>query len=247
MEIRGRVIKAAEMGQMRLNSFNPNDAMKEVQEKIDSANNQLKQERDKATAEVQALFDKATKDGYQAGYDKGLQQGLSEQEAAYNSRLAEEIRQRTDSALAVIQKIGEDLTSRPAEWVKQWEPEAMELVCSIAARVARKLVASDERTIERTLSEVLGMVARAPKITAHVHPADLETLQMHPEGWQSTVGKLGTVEFLPDPNLTRGGCRIETDHCSIDAGIETQIDRLLNEIASSADLSSSPSPGTPAP
>jgi len=247
MENRGRIIKAAEMGQMRLNSFNPNDAMREVQDKIESANNQLKLERDKATAEVQALYDKAMKEGFQAGYDKGLQQGLSEQEAAYNSRLTEEIRQRTESIHAVIQKIGEDLTARPAEWVKQWEHEAMELVCSIAARVARKLVASDERTIERTLSEVLGMVARAPKITAHVHPADLETLQMHPESWQSTVGKLGAVEFLSDPNLTRGGCRIETEHCSIDASIETQIDRLLNEIASSADLSSSSSPEASAP
>ena len=243
MDTRGRVIKSGEMGQTRLNSFNPNDALHEVQHKIDAANSKLKLERDKATSEVQALYDKAIQEGFQAGYDKGLQQGLSEQEAAYSSRLAEEVRQRTESALALLKTVGDDLSARPAEWVRQWEPEAMELLCSIAARVARKIVDDDHQTIQRTLAEVLGMVARAPKITAHVHPSDLETLQLNTESWQATVGKMGKVEFVADPALTRGGCRVETEHCSIDATVETQITRLLNEMASSADLSTT----TPAP
>lgn len=227
----GRIIKADQVAPQSPTPFRPDDALARIEVEVQAANSKLAQDRQRATAEVQTVYDKAHVDGYRDGYEKGLQQGLSEQEAAYASRLKEEVSQRVTSVIASLEGAIADLQARPAEWVKKWEPEGTELVLSIARRVARQAVARDGEVITRTLTEILSMIARAPRITVHLHPTDLETLEMHPERWRSAVSKSTEIEFVTDESLTRGGCQVATETCTVDATVETQIDRLLAELA----------------
>jgi flagellar assembly protein FliH len=227
----GRVIKADQISPVSFSSFRPDDALAKIQDEVVSAQRQLDEQRTSATSEVQSLYDKATQEGYRAGYDKGLRQGLLEQEAAYKARLAEEVNQRVDSAARLLAAVAEQLSAQPVEWVKQWENRALDMVTAVAERVARKAVAADPESILRTLREVLLMLARAPKITVTVHPTDRETLELNEPFWKEVLSKSAQVEFAVDPGLTRGGCRVATEHCAVDATIETQIGKLLREIA----------------
>jgi flagellar assembly protein FliH len=226
----GRVIKADQIAPVGVSSFRPDDALAKIQEEVSHAQQRLNQERASATAEVQALYDRAIQEGYQAGYDKGLQQGLAEQEAAYQNRLKEEVSQRTESAIRSLQSVMDDLSKRPASWAQSWETQAREIVVSVAERVARKVVEADPTTICRTLREILLMLARAPKITVTVHPTDRETLESRPDDWRGVISKSVPLEWVTDAKIARGGCLVQTDHCSIDARIEVQIEKLLREI-----------------
>jgi flagellar assembly protein FliH len=230
MSSSGRVIKADQISPVSVSSFRPDDALAKIENEVALAQQKLNAERNSATAEVQAIYDKANAEGFRAGYDKGLQQGLAEQEAAYKARLTEEVNQRTDSLVRSLEAALTELASRPEQWVKGWEAQALEMVTSIAERVARKLVEADPQVITRTMHEILLMIARAPKMTIAVHPIDLQTLELQPEAWRDTIPKSAQVDIVGDPELTRGGCRVTTEHCSIDARIETQIEKLLREI-----------------
>ncbi|MBY0588260.1 hypothetical protein K2X85_13870 [bacterium] len=241
----GRVIKADQLAPVSVSSFRPDDALAKIQDEVSNAQRRLNEDRASATAEVQALYDQAQKEGHQAGYDKGLQQGLAEQEQAYKVRLVEEVTQRTSSVVSAIQTLVQDLSQRPAEWTKTWETQALEIVTSVAERVTRRMVQADPDTITRTLREILLMLARAPKITITVHPTDRETLEMRPEAWRDLLPKSVELDWETDPQLTRGGCRVRTEHCAIDATVETQIEKLLREILGTpADLSPNGPPST---
>jgi flagellar assembly protein FliH len=227
------VIKADQISPVSVSSFRPDDALAKIENEVALAQQKLNAERNTATAEVQAIYDKANAEGFQAGYDKGLQQGLAEQEAAYKGRLTEEVNQRTESVVRSLELTIQDLASRPEQWVKGWEAQALDIVTSVAGRVARKMVEADPQVITRTVHEILLMIARAPKMTIAVHPVDRQTLELQPESWRDTVAKSAQIDIVSDPELARGGCRVTTEHCSIDARIETQIEKLLREIVGS--------------
>jgi flagellar assembly protein FliH len=230
MSSSGRVIKADQISPVSVSSFRPDDALAKIENEVALAQQKLNSERNSAAAEVQAIYDKANAEGFQAGYDKGLQQGLAEQEAAYRDRLLEEVNQRTESVVRSLESALMDLASRPEQWVRGWETQALDIVTSVAGRVARKMVDADPEVITRTLHEILLMIARAPKITIAVHPVDHQTLDLQPQAWRDSIAKSAKIDIVSDPELTRGGCRVTTEHCSIDARIETQIEKLLREI-----------------
>jgi flagellar assembly protein FliH len=227
---KGRILRPEKGNQQQVASFRPDDALKRIEEEVARANSKIESDRQRATTEVQAVFDKANQEGYRAGYERGLQQGLTEQEAAYRSRLQEEIDKRTESITRTIEAAANEITRLPAEWIREWEPQAMDLIVSIASRVARKVVSSDDETVVRTLREILSMVARAPAIVVYLHPADMETVKLRSVDLQAVVGRSANIRFEAQSDLDRGGCRVETDHCQIDASVETQIARLLDEI-----------------
>ena len=65
-------------------------------------------------------------------------------------------------------------------------------------------------------------------------PNDLESLltQLQAAGHAllDQLAALGQATVVPDSNITRGGCVIDTVHGQIDAQIETQIDRIIEEL-----------------
>ena len=44
------------------------------------------------------------------------------------------------------------------------------------------------------------------------------------------LAQLGKVQILPDPQISAGGCRIDTDFGNVDQRIETQLDRIAQEL-----------------
>lgn len=231
MANRGRVIKADQMPRHHLEPYEPSDDLEKLRVQLDQASARLQSEKEAAAAEIQRLYDEAAQRGYQEGYAKGVEEGRIHAESESRDRLDEECkatRQAIETAIAaVVARIDEARSG----WIEKWDQSALDLICSIASRVTRKAIKLDASVAERTLREILALVARTPRITAHLHPDDLDLLTSQKESFDHLRPGRPSIEFVPDPTLERGGCRVDTEFCSIDADVAVQIDKLLQEVA----------------
>ena len=108
--------------------------------------------------------------------------------------------------------------------MRRAERELIHLAMAMAQRIIRR-----ELNIDPDLLLVIARVAidrlgeRAAAIV-HLHPADHAVLS------KSSLESNGTIELVVDPEVPRGGCRIQSSFGEIDAGIEAQIRELAREL-----------------
>jgi flagellar assembly protein FliH len=63
-----------------------------------------------------------------------------------------------------------------------------------------------------------------------LHPDDLAHLQEHQATWREQAAQL---EFVADPEMERGGCRLDSDRGGFDATLQTQLSTLHEALAAS--------------
>ena len=100
---------------------------------------------------------------------------------------------------------------------------------SIALVAAQKLVADipvSTAMVESVVRDALAQVEGAAHFTVRLHPADLELLQKSASPLLSPAEQGGEFRFLSSPEVTRGGCLIQTHFGTVDARRETKFDLL---------------------
>ncbi len=106
---------------------------------------------------------------------------------------------------------------------------AREEVLRLALRVAEKIL---RQRVDVAPESMLPMIDEALRslqsqqqlrVVLRVHPADRPLLEQRRAHWLDHFPAVATLAIVPDESLDRGGCRIESEHGTVDATIETQI------------------------
>ncbi len=154
---------------------------------------------------------KATREGYDAGYREGMaaaQRDATREFAGQARRLA-------------------DLLNAAQEEIARLDQELAEEVLQVALRVAKQIVHASltvrPELVLPTVEEVLRDITQASQ------PA---RLMLHPD--DARVVRAALIEQLDacrcaiaeDPELARGGCRLESASGEIDATLETRWQRV---------------------
>ena len=149
--------------------------------------------------------------------------------------LDEKVGKRMQTLLPALQKVVNDIVDAKQAWIGQWERSTVHLAAAIAGKVLRRK-ALDLPDIGVTLiREALEMAAGSSQVRILLNPADHETLQGQISQLTKELGRIGGAEILPDPQITKGGCRIETLHGSIDQQFEAQLQRIEEELTCAND------------
>jgi len=103
---------------------------------------------------------------------------------------------------------------------------------ALALEAARKLVAGlpiSSEMIEANVREALAQVAESTEFNVHLHPQDLELLQRvnSPLLAGASTDK---IQFRHAPEVTRGGCLVQTRFGMIDARLETKFELLKQSL-----------------
>jgi flagellar assembly protein FliH len=172
---------------------------------------------------VEALLREARQEAYQEGYRNGLaalesyKQTQSAQMAAYMSDqiglLASDFHHRLES-------LEQQLAGR---------------IAGVALELARQVVRADlavqPETVVEVADEVLGtLLASARQVVLRLHPDDHALAQAQLAEVLAARG----VRVVPDVNLTRGGCLVESDIAVVDATVEARWDRAAASLGHSA-------------
>jgi flagellar assembly protein FliH len=164
--------------------------------------------------------DSKHQDQWQASYDLGRIEG----ERALSEQL---LKQRAD-----LHELSQGLLNSLRAAVPQVVRDTENHVVSLALEVAQRLVGEmpiSVPMIESAVRDALTHVEDTVQLTIRLHPADLELLQ---KAGSPVLSSDTSTEFrfLGSPDVTRGGCLVQTRFGTVDARRETKFDLMKRSL-----------------
>lgn len=150
----------------------------------------------KVLSEVEAVREKARKEGFAAGEAKGLSQ--------------------------VTEKLVR-LEAMREKFYKEAENEVIKLVMAMAEKVIGKIVEDRPEVIKDVVRQALER-SIGDRITVRVNPEDYKTIQNLE--FKDVLDRTKRLHFKEDEAVSKGGCVVETEVGTIDAQIETQMEAI---------------------
>lgn len=154
--------------------------------------------------------------------EQGLQEGLAEGREAAQQEGAAAI-QALASAAAAIQQSHD-------EYVSGLEPEFLRLIRYIAERILDREIRGDLDVVRSTIRAALKNVLEREHIDLHLNPEDIKGLEDEGIDLIAELSKFDQLEIVPDETVGRGGCAVESRTLSVDARLDTQLQRIFDAL-----------------
>ncbi len=190
-----------------------NQALVNVQQQIEQEKQQAQQDIEQAKtnweAEKEALIESAQNDGYQAGYEAGEAQAMSD----FSSRIEkanEIIHQAEQEREIIIDKAHTDIVELSMFVAKKVVFDSVMSKDALLPIVKEAIKAYHDQTIIR--------------IRVSIHDFDLIHSQTDELSRVLTRGVMLSV--LPDDKLPTGGCVIETPSGQLDVSVDRQLEKI---------------------
>jgi flagellar assembly protein FliH len=115
-------------------------------------------------------------------------------------------------------------------WLTHWERSAIHVAATIAGRLMRRELSRNPEIALGLIREALDLAAGSSQVRLHLSPSDHAALKPQIEALLQELAGLGSTEVIADPQITAGGCRVETRFGLIDQQLETQLARIEEEL-----------------
>ncbi|QDU79115.1 flagellar assembly protein H [Polystyrenella longa] len=228
-----RVLKAGSFRNMGSKvAFNYHDLEKQGESYLADIKKQADKILDDAKQQADAIISKSQAEGLEKGLTEGRQNAQQEIEQKANQLSELTVQNRVSTVLPALDKVAQTLLQEKDNWLYTWEKIAIELAARIASKVVHRAIELDPELTTEMLRSTLELVAGSPEVTVYLSQDDYETLGDERDNIVKSLSSCGKVNVLMDENLGRGDSRVETQHGSVDAGLETQIERIANELIS---------------
>lgn len=185
----------------------------------------LQKVRTEAAAIVKQARDEAAKVKAQAAED-GKKAAIAAAEATLKTRIDQQLQTLIPTLQTAVQQIQQ---SRQA-WQRHWEQHSLKLALGIAERVIRRQVAQNPDITLDLVKEGLELAIGHERITVRLNPADHAALGDRVLKMTQHLARLGQVQVVSDPHVSSGGCQIDTEFGNVDQRIETQLNRIAQEL-----------------
>lgn len=203
---------------VRAAAFEFGDMNAEAVRYIDQVKQEAAQLLSEARAQAEALRKQASEQGRQAARE------------AAQRMLGEELDKRLETVLPALGEAARQIELARQEWVRHWESHLVGLSVSIAEKVIRREIAQAPEISLAVIRESLELAAGGGAVRLHLHPDDYQTLGERVERLSRSLGNLGQMEIEADPHVSPGGCVVRTEFGEIDQRIETQLQRIHQEL-----------------
>ncbi len=210
--------------------FNYDDLNSQCEEKIAEVRRQAEKLLRDAEREAEELRQQAHQLGYQAGYESGAAKVdlIANLKA---DKIAEELfNSRLQASLPIFETAAAQLNQKREQWLSQWESAAIRLAAAIASKVLHKAVRLRPDLCEINAREALKLAAGKTQVSVRMNPEDITALGDRVERFATALNWTDRIPVIPDPSIGRGGCIVQSEHGEIDARLESQIERIADEL-----------------
>ena len=181
---------------------------------------------EQAEREAQALIERARTEAEairEGAYQDGLVQG--------RERAREEARQEILASLVALSQAAQSLIVLEEQLVSAFTPEIVRLALEIAEKIVAKEVREDPEIVASVTERARAEVPHAKRVTIWLHPEDHRLLaELRPDLVSTGAENGRTVEIVASNDISRGGCRVETEMGTIDAAVPTQIGEISRQL-----------------
>ncbi len=206
-------------------AFNFDDLKGQAEKYLEDVRRQGQQLIEKARQEAVAMRPRFEDEARRAA-EKSVQERVE--------LLAEElVNQRLQTLRPALEKAVGAIERARADWVAEWEAQAIHLAVAIAQRVIRRELGRDPQIQANYIREALELAAGSQQVRVRIHPDDRQALGSLAGQWMEQALARASAELVADPSVSHGGCVVETQHGQIDQRIETQLARIEEELTRS--------------
>ena len=115
--------------------------------------------------------------------------------------------------------------------------EMKELVIAISEKIIRHSVLEQDDTIIATIKDAINLAVKSDEFEIQVNPDDLAVVQKFKQEILDSISGLENIVLKPDPSLERGGCKLESSSCTVDASMTSQIKVIHDSIMAAENFS----------
>ncbi len=157
---------------------------------------------------------------------KAEQQGRREGRQAIEQIVREQLSTAMPALNGVIREIGDAKQA----WLTHWEASAVHVAAAIAQRLIRRELTRQPEITLTLIREALELAAGSSQLRIHLNPSDHKEIGPRAEMLLDEMATVTTAELVADPQITPGGCRVETRFGVIDQQFEAQLKRIEEEL-----------------
>ena len=155
---------------------------------------------------------------------------LAAADAEIDRRAAQQAERQLTTLMPAVEQAVNALEAVRQDWLRHWQSRSLDVAAALARRIVRRELATEPRIALDLVREALELAAGIPQLRLLMHPDDLRTLGPAVTALCAELSRLAEVEIVADASIGRGGSRLETRFGAIDQQIESQLDRLLEEL-----------------
>ena len=211
-------------------AFNYEDLRKNCDEYVSRAKEQARQLIEAAQNEAETIRRQASEAGRRDGRAQGLQDAKDEIDLKARE-LSEQLAAETlSTVLPAMTAAANMLQLERDRWLIEWETGVIRLCVAIAEKILRRKLEQEPEIGRDLILEAVKHVTGNTQLKLKLNPTDLERLGDYAEEVVRSIASCGEATLVADSSVTPGGCVIETQHGTVDARLETQLQRIADEL-----------------
>jgi flagellar assembly protein FliH len=180
--------------------------------------------------EARAIVEQAKRDAA-AVKQEAETAGRRAAEAAIERVLDEKVAKQMKSLTPALQAAIAQIREAKQDWMRHWEKTALDLAAAIAARLVRGEIQRRPEIQLAWIRESLELVSGGGEIAIHLNPSDCQALERQVTQLAAVMHPTATMRLVADEQISPGGCRVATEFGSVDMQIESQLERIKQELA----------------
>lgn len=178
-----------------------------------------------AEARARALGERVFAEARREGFAQGRCEGAAQVQKQTTAQALSEAREKLEHLSQALQSALEHYEASKRRAFALAESGMIRLALALAARICKRLAQSDSDVAIANVRQALELARHAGDIELHLHPDDLESVRAATPELAACAAGAASVRFVADADVGRGGCRLESRDCRIDATLETQLER----------------------
>ncbi|HSW46294.1 MAG TPA: FliH/SctL family protein [Phycisphaerae bacterium] len=220
-----------QVSRLGLRSFQINDVLREAMQTVAAAREESSRLTEEARRQAEALRQQARKEGYASGLTQGRKEGAEVGRKQAFEAARKEFAEQQASLVAACRQAIDEINARRADWWAAARQDLVDLALAIGRRVARSVGQRERDTVLGNLEEAVKLAGRRSEVTVQVNPADAETARAFAEELMSCHEHWKLVPVVENAEISAGGCTVQWTSGSVDATLETQLDRIELELS----------------
>ncbi len=151
-------------------------------------------------------------------------------EAAIERLLDEKVNQQMATLRPALESVASQLADARGRWLSEWETSAVHLAARMAERILRHELDHEPQAPLALIRESLELASGSASITIHLSPQDCRHLSAASEKIIDSLKELAPARIMADASVAPGGCLVRTEFGEIDQRLESQLDRIAEEL-----------------
>jgi len=190
-------------------------------------------EADRILAEARQQAEQVRREAIEQGRREGYEQGAKEGRTAACEQARQEFAAQQASLIQALQSAIDQFEQQKRRLLSAAHHDLIELAVAIAARIVKRIGQLDREVVVENLREVIDRVGARNDLVVKISPQDEQAARRFFEQLVKTHEQCRHVRIVADETVSPGGCVVCTSQGRIDATIETQLDRLAEELLGS--------------